>query len=76
MDMNISKSINAKLTLTIAGISLAVITAIMLIEGYGVRSMMYQQILRSAEAEADLAYMSLERPMIVGDNTCIPKKHR
>ena len=68
MDVNISKSINAKLTLTIAAISLAVIAAIMIIEGYGVRSMMSQQIMRSAEAEADLAYMGIEKPMIVGDN--------
>ena len=66
--MNISKSINAKLTLTIAAISLAVITAIMVIEGFGVRSMMTQQILHTAETEADLAYMGIEKPMVVGDN--------
>ena len=66
--MNISRSINAKMTLVIALISLAVISTIMLFEGIGVQKMMSDQIRHTAETEADLAYMGIEKPMVVGDN--------
>jgi methyl-accepting chemotaxis protein len=66
--MNISRSINAKMTLVIALISLAVISVIMLFEGIGVQKMMSDQIRHTAETEADLAYMGIEKPMVVGDN--------
>jgi len=66
--MNISHSINAKMTMVIAMISLAVISTIMLFEGVGVQRMMSNQIRHAAETEADLAYMGIEKPMVVGDN--------
>jgi methyl-accepting chemotaxis protein len=66
--MNLTHSISAKITLLIASISLAVISAISVYEGVGIRDMMSDQIRHAAEAEADLAYMGIEKPMVVGDN--------
>ncbi|MFZ5427527.1 MAG: methyl-accepting chemotaxis protein [Thermodesulfobacteriota bacterium] len=66
--MNITRSINAKITLVIASISLAVISTIMLFEGFGTRNLTSELIRHAAETEADLAYMGIEKPMIVGDN--------
>jgi len=66
--MKFTHSINAKITILIAGISLAVISALTAYEGYGIQNMMSGQIRLAAEAEADLAYMGIEKPMIVGDN--------
>lgn len=66
--MNITQSINAKMTVVIASISLIVISSIMIVEGFGVQKLISNLIRHSAETEADLAYMGIEKPMIVGDN--------
>ncbi|GFK93798.1 Methyl-accepting chemotaxis protein McpQ [Fundidesulfovibrio magnetotacticus] len=64
----IARSINAKLSLVIAAISLTAVAVIMAFEAAGTRDLVTTQIRHAAETEADLAYMGIEKPMIVGDN--------
>ena len=52
----------------IALISLAAVSSIMLFEVYGTSSLTSGLIRHAAETEADLAYMGIEKPMVVGDN--------
>jgi methyl-accepting chemotaxis protein len=56
------------MSLVIASISLAVMSAVMVVEAVGTKRIMSNEIRSAAEAEADLAYMGIEKPMVVGDN--------
>ena len=66
--MRIMRSINAQLSLLVAGISVLVFAGVMLQNGLGQRALMSKEIRAAAENEADLLYMSIEKPMVVGDS--------
>ena len=66
--MRVAKSISAKVTLSVVLVSCVIISAIVAIDAVNVSGLMKQQIRHAAETEADLAFIGIEKPMLVGDN--------
>jgi methyl-accepting chemotaxis protein len=66
--MSISKSINAKLTIIVAAISILVFAGVMLQNALSQRAQMSSKIRAAAEEEADLLFMLIEKPMVIGDS--------
>ncbi|WP_243311489.1 methyl-accepting chemotaxis protein [Fundidesulfovibrio agrisoli] len=66
--MFLAKSINAKIAILVASISLAVFGVIIVFNAASQKSMLRHSIESASEELADLVYMDIAKPMVVGDN--------
>ncbi|MFP5238942.1 MAG: methyl-accepting chemotaxis protein [Acidobacteriota bacterium] len=66
--MFLAKSINAKIAFLVASISLAVFGVIIVFNAFSQKSMLRHSIESASEELADLVFMDIAKPMVVGDN--------
>jgi len=74
--MNIRESINAKLTLLVALIATAAFAGVLLQNSLAQRSLMSSSIKKAAAEEADVLFLGIEKPMVVGDSEGTTKEFR
>jgi len=72
--MFFSRSINAKVALLVASISFAVVGVIILFNAVSQKNMLQRSIESASEELADLIYMDIAKPMVVGDNASTAKE--